>query len=443
MRRLWLTKYILLTVLTVIGVGWELLAGSLPLFAQEKEAGQSREVVSTCISCHIEIDEKNKEIVEQYKRSAMFTHGIDCSSCHGGDPKDSTISAMSHEKGFKGVPQRKDIPELCASCHADSKKMLSYGSRIRTDQLELYKQSQHGIALFERGDTKVAVCSDCHNAHEVLAPKNPQSTVAKKNVPDTCAKCHSNATLMGKYGINPQVVDDYKSGYHAYLVYNQDQLAAPVCTDCHGSHSATPPGIKTIHEVCSYCHSATVKYFDQSAHSKVFPQLGIKNCLSCHNQHRLERPTDDYFNPEAEFACGRCHSLGTIESKSILAIGENVKRIAKLKDEALSLINETEKVTHLSMQEMKPKIDDIHTRLLSARAKQHSLKVEAVADERAQAEEIYGEVQKFAGRLVERAKKVKVIVVVLAIFLVAYGVFLLIYRKVVLDRIYPWQKYEG
>ncbi len=421
-----------------------LLVAFNPVLSKAEENAESAVAEeSTCITCHTEIDDKNRLIVEEFKRSAMFTHGIDCSDCHGGDPKDKTLGAMAPEKGFKGVPGRREIPALCASCHADSAKMLSYGSRIRTDQLDLYKQSKHGKSLFERGDTNVAVCSDCHNAHEVLSPRNPKSPVYKKNIPKTCGKCHANRALMTKYGINPNVVSDYEEGYHAYLVYNQEELAAPVCSDCHGNHSATPPGISTIDQVCSFCHPATVANFEQSAHSKVFPELGIKNCLSCHNQHKLERPTDDYFNPEAEFSCARCHPVGTDEAITISSLSKNIHRIAELKQSAEELIEETESITHLSMLEMKPKVDDINTNLLTARAKQHTLNLQLVEAESEKSEEIYSQIQQYAGGLIERSKKVRLIVIVLAGLLAGYGIFLLLYRKSVLDRIYPWQRYRG
>lgn len=413
---------------------------SVPASPQEKTEPLLEEK-SSCIKCHQEIDDKNKKIVEEFKRSAMFTHGIDCSGCHGGDPTIEGIEAMSPEKGFIGVPERKKIPELCASCHAKPDKMLAFGSRIRTDQLELYKQSMHGRALFERGDTNVAVCSDCHNSHEVLSPKNPKSSVYKKNIPNTCNKCHGNKDLMSKYGINPDVVSDYMAGYHAFLVYNQEQLAAPVCSDCHGSHSATPPGIATIGEVCAYCHQATVEYFEESRHSKAYPKLGIKNCLNCHNQHRLERPTDNYFDPKAESGCVRCHPQGSPQAQKIAVINESIRKIAALEKNGRALVKETEEVTHLSMLEMKPKLDDIFTHLLAARAKQHTLNPDLVADEAKAATEIFSTIEKYARGLTDRARRVKIIVILLAATLAAYGIFLLIYRKAVLDRVYPWQRY--
>ncbi len=399
---------------------------------------------SSCMTCHLEnLGEESAKLVENYKLGVHYQKGIDCSRCHGGNPRLDDIEAMDERFGFLGKPERKEIPELCASCHASAEKMLSFGSRLRTDQLELYKKSLHGKALFEKGDTKVAVCIDCHGVHGILSPQNPKSSVYKKNIPDTCAKCHANKSLMSQYNIDSTVVEQYKQGYHAELVYSQDELAAPVCSDCHGSHSATPPGIETLEDVCSYCHSITVDYFEQSKHAQAYPALGIKDCLNCHNQHKLERPTEDYFSPTAESACAKCHSSGTREAGIIAQINESIRKIVSMKSDAEKLIEETEAATHLSMLEMKPKLEEIRTHLLSARAKQHTTNPDLVKEETEQAEKVFEEIKSFSLRLVGRAKKVRIIVLVLAGLLAAYGIFLLIYRKVVLDKVYPWQEYGG
>jgi len=404
------------------------------------QANDKGRKASSCLTCHSK-EKDFKHLVEEHKRSAHYVIGVDCSDCHGGNPRIETKDAMNPAYGWIGVPKKKDIPQLCASCHGNVQRMLSYGSKLRTDQLLLYRESYHGKALFEKGDTNAAVCTDCHSAHGVLSPRNPLSTVAKKNIPTTCGKCHANKDLMKRYNINSQVVDDYKKGYHAYLVFKEDNSAAPVCHDCHGYHSARPPGVETLEEVCAKCHTATAQFFEQSKHAVVYPKLGIKDCLNCHSPHRLERPTEDYFNPENESACARCHPTGSSQAKIIARINQTIRKVNELQERARTLIVETEKTTHLSMAETRPQLDQITTHLLAARAKQHTLNPQLVEEELKGAQETFDAMAKFAGGLIERAKRVKVIVLVLAILLASYGVYLLIYRKLVLDKIYPWQPY--
>ena len=46
------------------------------------------------------------------------------------------------------------------------------------------------------GDTKVAVCIDCHSVHDIRPPSDPRSTVNPVNVAKTCSRCHSDAAYM-------------------------------------------------------------------------------------------------------------------------------------------------------------------------------------------------------------------------------------------------------
>ena len=45
--------------------------------------------------------------------------GLTCADCHGGNPNDDSMDAMSPAKGFRGVPKKAAIPDFCARCHSD------------------------------------------------------------------------------------------------------------------------------------------------------------------------------------------------------------------------------------------------------------------------------------------------------------------------------------
>jgi cytochrome b subunit of formate dehydrogenase len=72
-----------------------------------------------------------------------------------------------------------EITVQCGSCH----EKLS----------ETYKETYHGKA-YMLGDLEAARCSDCHGAHKILRVDNPDSKVGIKNIVNTCAQCHPNAT---------------------------------------------------------------------------------------------------------------------------------------------------------------------------------------------------------------------------------------------------------
>lgn len=91
--------------------------------------------------------------------------------------------AGAHQgNGWRGKITRAQDPAMCASCHADEKVMQPYD--LPVDQYSQYQTSGHG-KLLAKGDGKVAVCSDCHGAHDVLSAHDPASRTYVTNVPRT------------------------------------------------------------------------------------------------------------------------------------------------------------------------------------------------------------------------------------------------------------------
>lgn len=140
---------------------------------------------NVCTVCH-----SDKQV--ELQGSTHAREGIKCVDCHGGDPTAQTV-AGAHINNFRRSFDRKQIVELCATCHSDQAKMKPYG--IPTDQFALYRTSVHG-QKWAQGDARVAVCSDCHGHHRVLAADDPKSPVFRENIPQTCGKCHANAEMM-------------------------------------------------------------------------------------------------------------------------------------------------------------------------------------------------------------------------------------------------------
>ena len=110
------------------------------------------------------------------------------------------MDAMSKAAGFRGKIERSQIPALCGGCHSDGAFMRKYNPSLRTDQLSQYKTSVHG-KLFAKGDTKVAVCIDCHGVHGLRPASDTRSKVHPLNVAQTCSRCHADAAYMKGYSI--------------------------------------------------------------------------------------------------------------------------------------------------------------------------------------------------------------------------------------------------
>ena len=119
----------------------------------------------TCGACH-------QNVLKEWQES---THGKlwhegkkgpVCVDCHVDEHnvEDPTSAAM-----------RKHIPTDCGGCHQEG--------------LETFRDSFHGKAT-ELGWSTVAMCSDCHTAHQNLPASDPKSSIHPDNLQATCGSCH-------------------------------------------------------------------------------------------------------------------------------------------------------------------------------------------------------------------------------------------------------------
>ena len=279
---------------------------------------------SSCISCHRSPDwfSDTSVVVAYLSGDTHLNFGIGCEDCHGGNPRigfaegDPSL-AMDPAKGYKPAPDRNGIPAFCARCHSDIEFMKRYNPRLPTDQMALYKTSVHGKQLLERGDPKVAVCTDCHGAHGILSAADSRSKVNYKNVPQTCAKCHSDPVHMAGYktesgkAIPVDQYEEYVLSVHGKLALEKGDQSAPVCNDCHGSHGATPPNIASVSASCGECHPSNRDFFNGSPHAAPWKDLGYADCEQCHGSHLIAPATDKMVGVDKDALCVQCHDPGT------------------------------------------------------------------------------------------------------------------------------------
>jgi hypothetical protein len=216
---------------------------------------------------------------------------------------------MDPKKGFRGHINRKDVPAICGGCHSDSTYMRQYNPSLRTDQLAQYKTSVHGKRL-AAGDTKVAVCTDCHGVHGLRAVSDTRATVHPLNVAKTCSRCHSDIAYMKDYKIPTDQFAGYSASIHQEAMTVRGDLSAPTCTTCHGNHGAAPPGISSVENVCSTCHVMQAQLFDTSIHKPAFSSAGLPGCVTCHSNHRIVHPSDALLGDGSASVCTNCHSPG-------------------------------------------------------------------------------------------------------------------------------------
>ena len=332
---------------------------------------------NTCISCHQELGGRHAAITENWSESIHAERGVGCVSCHGGDPtaEDAEVS-MSPENGFLGSLPKERIPGLCGSCHSRVDLMRQFD--LPTDQFNQYWQSQHGQALIE-GDEKVATCFDCHDGHHTLATDDPGSLVYPLNEPEMCAGCHSDAELMAPYNIPTNQYALYVDSVHGVALLEEQDMRAPTCSTCHGTHGAAPPGFQEVANVCGQCHGATEDYYLEGGHRMGMTVEALPRCVTCHGRYDVPPASLDLFVGTEERHCGSCHPPGSERAGDVAAIYQALLEARETYDEAAATIEEASG-RRLIMAKQEELLQQARTPLIEARAKQHAVSLDVVQE---------------------------------------------------------------
>jgi len=311
---------------------------------------------SSCIECHIKLeDTRLSEPAKLFDNDIHKSRGLSCNDCHGGDPNaDTKEAAKDPAKGFLGKPKTLDIPAYCGKCHSDANLMKRFNPSLRVDQEREYYTSVHGKLLKEKNEARVATCISCHSVHGIRSPSDPLSSVYPSNVAETCSKCHASADYMKPFGIPSDQYPKYKTSVHAKALYEKQDLSAPTCNDCHGNHGATPPGIASVANVCGQCHARQAELFQTSPHKAAFDQKQLGECITCHSNHAIPKPSDQLIGTGAGTLCISCHSSG---DKGFAAAGIMRSRIDELIagiDKSTAILTQAERK---GMEVSKPKFE--------------------------------------------------------------------------------------
>ena len=231
-----------------------------------------------------------------FKEDVHVKAGLTCESCHGPSRPDGAWAPVS----------RTAIAPMCATCHANATYMRKFAPQVRTDQYAQYQTSVHGQQM-AKGETAVATCSDCHQSHGIVQVRDARSPVAPSRVARTCATCHADQTLMGRFDRSHEVFSDWTASVHAEALLVRGDTSAPTCSTCHGSHGATPPGVDAVANVCAQCHVPEADLFKASPKAELFGMLSPGDCLTCHSNHKIERPDETWISLESPALCATCH----------------------------------------------------------------------------------------------------------------------------------------
>ena len=352
------------------GARWLLLAAFLGLSAS-LGYGQAK---NSCLDCHSTLPDPIGVTQEKFSQDIHAQKGLTCVSCHGGDAtSDDADQAMSRKAGWKGKIDRKQIPTLCGSCHSDPAYIRGFNPSLRTDQLSQYLTSVHGKRL-ATGDTKVAVCTDCHSVHDLRAPSDPRSTVNPVNVATTCSRCHADAAYMSGYKIPTNQFAEYSKSVHHDALAVRGDLSAPTCTTCHGNHGATPPGIASVANVCSTCHVFQSQLFDASPHKGAFASAGLPGCVTCHSNHGILHPTDEFIGTGEKAICTQCHTEGDAGYTAAAKIRQQLAQLSSAIGSADQILGMAER-SGMEVSQSKLDLTQARDALTKARVTIHSFNV--------------------------------------------------------------------
>ncbi|MRR31251.1 hypothetical protein EG834_13230, partial [bacterium] len=255
-----------------------------------------------CQTCHTNIAAfPHPENSAQSAREYTLQYENTCATCHPGQASETADNAHAKIHSDPNNPNAGNTP-TCVDCHnphtqsqiqkdangkltglehaASAQTCAKCHSQIYTD----YSNSVHGQGLLVDKNPDVPSCIDCHGVHSLTGPTEAGNQF-RLSSPQICAKCHTDESIMGKYGISTNVLNTYIADFHGTTVTlfqkldPDQQTNMPVCYDCHGVHN-----IKRIDDpnqgleikesllvTCQKCHPDATSNFPDSWLSHYIP----------------------------------------------------------------------------------------------------------------------------------------------------------------------------
>jgi len=293
---------------------------------------------TACLACHGErslvktfSDGKTMSLFVDGKELSLSAHSsLNCTDCH------SMYSGGNHpERKFKNrIEFRNYASEACMRCHRPEgvhKRMIASNSHACVDC-----HGSHSAKQAEGEDS----CLGCHKSNIKITFGDGTTIDVKIDETDImesvhsrlrCYDCHfgfskeehprlnfrtkKDLTIVASEGCRRCHFDKYTKtleGIH-YDLLSKGNLGAPVCADCHGSHSISSGRREKILSArkCQKCHEGIYKIYIGSVHGSALiseHNQDVPVCSDCHRAHDLSDPhTADFRNRTPEM-CGRCHS---------------------------------------------------------------------------------------------------------------------------------------
>lgn len=322
-----------------------------------------------CLQCHLTTEDGAGEL---WKSDVHARWQITCVTCHGGDHTQADKDrAKQQGTGYRGRLTARQAVNLCGGCHSDAEYMRERKPLLPVDQLQKYWTSEHG-KLLSQGETRVAQCASCHDAHGIREVNDAKSPVYAPNVPEMCGQCHADAEYMSDFDIETNQYEEYVDSVHGKaLLEKNDVRGAPACNDCHGNHGAAPPSVDAITNICGTCHSYNAELFLESPLAPAFKEKSLADCVACHGKHLITHVADEWEGDNAGATCRKCHEEGEEGSDLALYFTDTFGAVRQSFGEIETLLKEAE-MKGMDVTEGEDYLQSARQALLQARTLVHS-----------------------------------------------------------------------
>jgi len=216
----------------------------------------------------------------------------------------ATGISLAYSSHARAAQPAQETEAFCLSCHSNPELKMTLPSGeelplyVSPEELKLSIHSPLGIE-----------CQACHT--EIKAYPHPENTYSSRRDLSrayylSCKKCHS------------AIYEKAQDSMHAQVA--ADNPAAPVCTDCHGSHYVHKPDEPRalISSTCATCHGKVYEQYKNSIHGSALidednPDVPV--CTDCHGVHNIHDPRTEQFRIETPELCANCHADAELMSK--------------------------------------------------------------------------------------------------------------------------------
>ncbi len=330
------------------------------------ESARHSEETQSCLSCHARHGYiktfQNDEFIEAYVDADKFKgsvhNSIPCSRCHpdfaaGKHPQRKFRNKLQYQTRAALVcrrchsdlqikessvhtalldGERKGTAIICTNCHG-SHAIRSVTKAAKYSNEEAYCMKCHGYPVnmrFRNGESlSVSInsstlqssvhdklsCSDCH--YGFSSEEHPKRNFATRRdytlaSSENCRRCH-----FDKYTKTMESIH--------YTMLSQGNLAAPVCTDCHGAHGISRGKERAlIARRCQRCHAEIYDIYSKSVHGNALfneHNQDVPVCADCHTAHTIEDPRTLNYRERIPDICSNCHANESVVGKYGLSTG--------------------------------------------------------------------------------------------------------------------------